>query len=267
MKIFYNLLLALALMCGTSSCVMCNNSATLGQEATINLENADVQALNKVQVAHGGIVLHLSQGPSMDIRVENPHGLGITIDANGDVLDIKGVRKNVGDFQADVYVTLPNINDITVTGSSDITTGNITSEQMTITIMGSGDVTTGSLQATSLLTLTVAGSGDIDIASASAEQVKTFIKGSGDIDINTVNATHLTTSVHGSGDVEIDNGTVTNAVLEIKSSGDIDARLNASGTVDASIQSTGNIALTGNIAHLNKAIKGSGEFTYSPTNK
>jgi len=266
MRTINTVLLMLALLCGTGACAMCGKPAAMGQEATINLENANVQAMNHVSVTRGGVHVHLTQGPQLNVKVDNPYGLGITITANGNTLDVEGVDGTIKKEQvAHVYVTLPNISDLAVMGAGDITAGNITTEQMDITVTGSGDIATGKLQVASLLKVKVTGSGDADITRAKANEVQIQVTGSGDVDIDDLNAKLLTAHIAGSGDMEIENGTVTDAQLQVKGSGDISARLTASGTVDVTQHGSGDITLRGNIAHLNKTSSGSGRVTYSPT--
>lgn len=94
-------------------------------------------------------------------------------------------------------ITMPNLEGIKISGSSDIRAQNINSDELTIEIRGSGDIE----------------------LSGRAEEVEIEIRGSGDIDARDLLAVSVEIDIRGSGDVEI--SVEENLWVNISGSGDI----------------------------------------------
>jgi len=280
MKTISTFALALALLCvvttTSSSCVKSiwraagSVVAAAGNrgEATIDLDGVRASALSGVRVTDGGVRLHLAQGSPLDIRVSNPYDLPIAIGAQGGTLLVQGISGNLTNQHADVYVTMPQVGSLAIEGSSDIMVDDLTVAQqqgdLKVTITGSGDLTAASLTARRL-TLTVTGSGDIDVAGVTAaDAAHLTVTGSGSVHVQAVTAPTLVAGVEGSGGIHVGNGNTRDATLRLAGSGTVDARLTATGTVDARQSGSGEMHLSGNIAHLNKSHSGSGNITYQP---
>jgi len=267
MKTIYKLAFALALLCVATSCVeMIKQTAASAinnrGEATIDLDNLDIDALNSVLVTDGGVRLHVAQGTSLDIQVKNPHELPIAIEANGKTLLVKGISGNLKNQHADVYVKMPRVNSLAIRGSSDIIANDLNTGDLMVIIDGSGDVDAADITARRAV-FNIEGSGDIEAANVTADDARLTVTGSGDIDVQSITAPMLATKIEGSGEIGIKQGNIHDAKLLVSGSGEIDARLNATGNVAATLDGSGEIHLTGNIPHLTRSHSGTGHITHN----
>lgn len=81
-----------------------------------------------------------------------------------------------------ITVASPEINAITINGSSDFTTSDLTSANLEISINGSGSFTANGINA-SAATAKINGSGEISIKSLKSTNTETDVNGSGEITV------------------------------------------------------------------------------------
>ncbi len=94
-------------------------------------------------------------------------------------------------------ITMPNLEGIEISGSSDLRAQGVDSDELTIDITGSGDIElTGKAKE---VEIEIRGSGDIDARDFHAVTVEIDIRGSGDVDISVEE--HLWVNISGSGDI------------------------------------------------------------------
>lgn len=178
-----------------------------------------------------------------------------------------------------ITVASPEINAITINGSSDFTTSDLTSANLEISINGSGSFTANGINA-SAATAKINGSGEISIKSLKSTNTETDINGSGDLSISDgCDCTAIVTNLNGSGDLYIQGIAATKVTASLSGSGDMrifgksdsaDLKLRRSGDLDAgnlvcrtvSAMVTGSGDLTCHATEsVNTDISGSGEIT------
>lgn len=189
-----------------------------------------------------GIKLHLSadvfiqQGPDQEVWVESYSNLidELELDVQDGVWHIETDRCIDGDDRFDIYITLPEIDYVALSGS-----GRIKGDDTLI-----GD----------LLIMRVSGSGDIDLDLV-MEDVDCKISGSGEIYLEGV-CEDLDFDVSGSG--ELSAFALQTEKADVKISGSGDAELYVSDVLDVRISGSGDMRYKGNPV-LNVNISGSGE--------
>ncbi|MBE7178373.1 MAG: DUF2807 domain-containing protein, partial [Mucilaginibacter polytrichastri] len=146
--------------------------------------------------------------------------------------------KNMGDKKMDVYVTVKDLDGLSLSGSGDVaiqgevkTAGNIN-----LALTGSGNLK-GHISAKSVES-SLTGSGDMDVAGR-AESSNVIISGSGDY-----NGKDLITRS-----------------TAVKISGSGDASVHASEQVNARISGSGDIRYAGSPKQVNKSTSGSGDIS------
>lgn len=130
---------------------------------------------------------------------------------------------------------------IRLTGHDDVTF-HVTMPQVTqITLAGSGDVTVDRVQGASFAAL-VEGSGQIEINDAAVGQADLRVTGSGDLVVSgTASETRIT--VEGSGEVDADGLSTTTGTITITGSGE--AALDVSDQAEVVITGSGDVDITG----------------------
>ena len=167
-----------------------------------------------------------------------------------------------------VTVASPEINAITINGSGDFTTSDLTSTNLEININGSGSFTANRIN-TSTATAKVNGSGEISIKSLKSTNTETDgcdctaivanLNGSGNLYIQGIAATNVTASLSGSGDMRI-LGKSDSADIKLSRSGDLDAGNLVCGTVSAKVTGSGDLTCHASES-VSTDITGSGEIT------
>ncbi len=215
---------------------------TINGNGNFRSENRHIDNITKVNVT-GGIDVFVEQGtPSVKAEGDENILRYIETRSDGDWLEIK-TRDNVNIHSSQpvkVFVTVPEIIELKVAGSGNITCNNkfSTGENMSFNITGSGSIT----------------------AFVNAPAVNASITGSGNMYIKgeTRNAD---INITGSGNYESPNLKAENAAVKISGSGD--ANLFADNNLKASILGSGGIKYSGN-AVVAENIAGSGRVTKVP---
>lgn len=174
----------------------------------------------------------------------------------------------------DVIISVPNLDNISNSGSGDIEFGGVfKAKDLLIRINGSGDLD-GEFDATNL-ELKISGSGDSDISgimglfkvtvSGSGDVVaeglkleECFIKNSGSGDLRLKGKTNdLTVSQNGSGDLNAYNFTAVNAT--ISNSGSSDMSLNVVEKLQVTLNGSGDLTYRGDPQKVDVRSNGSGD--------
>ncbi|MBO0358315.1 DUF2807 domain-containing protein [Hymenobacter sp. BT186] len=214
-----------------------------GFAATAGRETREVAAFSQVTLAGSATVILVQGSPQK-----------VVVDANDEDLThiettVSSSRLRIGTKQekgmswsnykfkgpVTVYVTVPSINALTVSGSGRMKAADgVKAKELDLNVSGSGTMELGPVQADDLKT-TVSGSGDISISGGSASRQATRISGSGN-----VQASKLRTQK-----------------CEVRISGSGNCRINATETLEASISGSGNVYVTGG-AKVSSSTAGSG---------
>jgi hypothetical protein len=135
-----------------------------------------------------------------------------------------------------VYITVPNMNYVGLSGSGDIHTEGTfdESEEVTVTVSGSGNIRFNTIAKS--IDASVSGSGDIELA-GSAQNTSISISGSGDIDAYNFQSNSCEVRVSGSGDVKVH----TTDELNVRVSGSGDVYYRGSPNLNSRISGSGNL--------------------------
>lgn len=135
----------------------------------------------------------------------------------------------------EIYVTVPEVNSLAVSGSGDIEAENEIK--------------------TRILDLSVSGSGNISFEQLVAENVKASISGSGNVHVSQGNADDLAVTVSGSGNYRGKEFEVRNVDARISGSGS--CTVHASQSLKARVSGSGNVNYAGN-PMIDTSVVGSG---------
>lgn len=178
------------------------------------------------------------------------------------------------DNKITAYVTVKDINAISVSGSGDLVSdGKIVAEEMELKVSGSGSLTI-QLDTRGELNADVSGSGDIDVK-GNCGKLESHVSGSGKVNLSSAIADLADVSVSGSGRIVMTgsakeikarisgSGKVLAADLEVarcevRISGSGDVEINVKDALDASISGSGSVHYKGNPSQVNSHSSGSG---------
>ena len=136
----------------------------------------------------------------------------------------------------EIYITVPGIDALNVSGSGDIISEEISSR---------------------IMDLMVSGSGNIEIEKLNSEQVSATVSGSGNIKINKGGvAKELKSRISGSGNIDASGFEATN--VEVQTSGSGSCSVISNGEIKARISGSGNIYYSGNPS-IDSSVSGSGK--------
>ena len=188
-------------------------------------------------------------GIAGNLQIKFGAGFSVVLEGDRDYLsDIETVVKNgkliircdnwhlFGNQHADVYITMPSIKALGVSGSGKATIeGAIKAEMLDLDVSGSGKIVAGDLNVTELNS-GISGSGDV------------IIEGSGNVQKGDF-------SISGSGSFKGDNIKITSLRVGISGSGNCSC--NVTGELRASVSGSGNVWYSGN-PRLDARTSGSG---------
>lgn len=203
-------------------------------------QNRDVSGFDKIQV-DGAYDLYITQGKEFSLRIEAEPEILEKIQT-----EVKDGRLKVGDkkhkirigfFKSKarkIYVTLPELKELCLNGSSDV--------------RGQNKFKTGDLR------LEVNGAGDVELE-LEARDVDANIRGAGDIKLKG-SADKFDISIAGSGDVSAYDLASQKTTVNISGAGD--CRVNASQELAVNIAGSGDVSYQGSPKVVTKNVSGVG---------
>lgn len=206
-------------------------------------QDRHLSGFNAVHLS-GSFDVRVTQGSIESVNVEAPADVidRIITEVEGGTLKIYTKNNNGWHWNSDnkrmiVYVSIKDVNAITLSGSGDI------------------DFQDG-LKAPSLK-LRLSGSGDIK-GRVTVKELESSIGGSGDMNISG-SADVSTVSVGGSGDFTAQNLVTGSTTVRVGGSGD--ASVNASEKIDISVGGSGDVRYTGSAKNVRTSKSGSGDVS------
>lgn len=207
-----------------------------------NRETRDVGDFDEITMKIGGTV-YVTQGNRNEVILEGREDDldELRVDVRGGELIIENRRSSSwrfwesGNIRVDVYVTVKELNAVTVSGSGDI--------------IGQNTIETDDFKAR------VSGSGDIEME-LDAKDVATSISGSGNIELSG-SASTGSLSISGSGKLLAEELKVDD--FEVKISGSGRGSITVYGELDVRISGSGSVYYGGNPKAVNSSISGSGK--------
>lgn len=186
--------------------------------------------------------LYIEQSTDYSVKIEASDNLQEIIETKvkGSTLEIdlkkgKCIKNN---HEIKVYVTLPTLNGVAISGSGDVYIPNkLESDNLDISISGSGNLWLDSLDVNNLET-SISGSGDFYLAGVdTAYSQEISISGSGEIHSFDMPVKHSDIRISGSGECEV-NATET---LKVNISGSGDIIYKGNPIVDQNISGSGSV--------------------------
>ena len=241
-RFYYFNLLAILLLFGTGCHIDDDGDISFGCErGNGNVVSSDLNLgdFHSLRVDCEADV-YLTQGSERSVRVEIDQNLLNEVDTdirNGEwEIDFDECVRNVTRF--DVFITMPDIKSLTISGSGRVVSENVIEENF--------------------LDLNIRGSGSMDIAYEGAD-LNTDISGSGDFLLEGV-AENFGVRISGSGDVRAFN--LDTEVTDINISGSGDAEVRVEESLRVRISGSGNVFYKGDPS-LDINITGSGDVVNS----
>ncbi|WP_319479584.1 head GIN domain-containing protein [uncultured Draconibacterium sp.] len=204
-------------------------------------ETRDVSSFSEISLRIPATV-HLKQGSPQSVRIEGKQSTleDIITEVNGSKLIIRFPGKSI--FQRnykpgriDIYITVPDVNGLGVSGSGDILANEIKAR---------------------IIDLAVSGSGNIEIDDLTSDKVKGAISGSGNIKIEGDGvANELSVSISGSGNCKADGFEAEDITVSTSGSGNCNVKSN--GTLKARIAGSGSVYYKGS-PRVDASVAGSG---------
>jgi hypothetical protein len=178
------------------------------------------------------------------------------------------------DRKVDVYITMPDIEGLSVSGSGDLIGENkITARNLDLNVSGSGSLALEA-DASGDVDADVSGSGRIELK-GKCRDIQSKVSGSGRVKLDLTIAERAEFGVSGSGKIqasgsarevkvgvsgsgEILGANLVTDVCDIRISGSGDVEINVNKELDANISGSGTVSYKGNPAHVNSHSSGSG---------
>lgn len=204
-------------------------------------EIRDLPPFTKISLKISGKV-YLEQGNTQKVRIvaEDETLEEIITEVKDRTLSIRfpntNMFRNWNPGKIEIYITIPGIDALTVSGSGDIFSKAINSR---------------------IIDLAVSGSGNIDIDNLSSEQVSTAISGSGNISVSGPGvAGELKARISGSGNINASEFEAEK--VDVQTSGSGNCSVMSNGEIKARISGSGNVNYSGNPA-IDSSVSGSGK--------
>jgi hypothetical protein len=191
--------------------------------------------------------VHLIQGEQQKVEIDARSSVKdeMITEVTGRTLVIRFparymINRSFDPGNIDIYITVPEINALTISGSGDILAeGSWTSRIIDLNVSGSGSIYIDNLNSERVKAV-VSGSGDVVIKDGKmAEEFSGTISGSGNIKAGSYEARYVTVKIAGSGNVNI----------------------HTNGTLNARIAGSGNVYYSGN-PNLDTSVAGSGKVIH-----
>lgn len=203
-------------------------------------EERDVPSFSKISVKIAANVF-VEQGKKQSVKIVAKSSIlnDIITEVNDRTLNIRFpvnyIFKKINPGKIDIYITVPEIDGLSLSGSGDISAKEIESR---------------------ILDLAVSGSGDINVDELTVGRVNIGISGSGNINVNKGTAKEeISVSISGSGNLEAKGFEADNVKVRIAGSGN--CRITSNGSINARIVGSGSVYYMGNPS-IDSSVAGSG---------
>lgn len=207
-------------------------------------------------------IVYITQGAEFDVHIEAQENLmgEIKTALSGSTLEIYSEHCIDEGEPVKVYVTLPTLTSIDISGSGSVFTQSvINTASLNIDISGSGSFTAVDSINADMIDMDISGSGSMQILSY-VTSVSADISGSGSVTLSGEGST-LNLEISGSGEMLTFGFLSHDAYVEISGSGDIE--LNALDLIDGEVNGSGDIYYK-NSPIINVDISGSGSLIHIP---
>ena len=200
------ILFALLITVSLSSClrdVFCIEGE--GNTITVELDVEDFTSIN----AMGAFDIYVSQGTTQKVEVQGQENIIEYLETrvSGNIWDIQLDDDHCyTDYDLTLYIQVPDIEGITVTGVADVYIEDFTDQtSLELTITGSGDVEINDFLGCETLEVKISGSGDVDCKGQfdNLNQLDIHISGSGNFSGYNAVTDYCDISISGSGHCKV----------------------------------------------------------------
>lgn len=228
--------LIIGLVCSLSL-TSCQKIINIGPEVT---EERDLKDFTDVETK-GSFNVLITQGNEYSVVLKGGKNiLGVietTVKSKQLLIKVKSGRSIPSSAEITVYITMPEVHDLEVSGSGDIELENdLITTDINLKVSGSGNIRVPYLEATNL-DAKISGSGRIEVEGGKVHRENLNIKGSGDIDAYDLMANKAKVKITGSGNVYV--YVVEHLDVEITGSGDVHYR--GDPTVETRVSGSGRV--------------------------
>ncbi len=214
----------------------------ISNSAQAKEETRDVPPFTKISLRISGTV-YLEQGDKQSVRIEaDPETLEqIITEVKDRTLNIKfpttNIFKSWNPGKIEIYITIPGVDGLTISGSGDIVSEDIKTRILDLTVSGSGNIKIKQLSAEEV-NASVSGSGNIKIEGGGvAEELKSRISGSGNIDARGFEAKNVDVQTSGSGSCSV----ISNGSIKARISGSGNVYYSGNPSIDSSVSGSGSV--------------------------
>jgi hypothetical protein len=246
-----------------------------------NRETRNVGAFTKISYRVPG-TLYLKQGSPAKVELEGSKDVlrevETEVDGNRLIIGKEGKWMNWGWSDKDritVYVTMPNIEGLSVSGSGNLIAEKITTGALDLNVSGSGSLKL-EFAASGDVEADISGSGDMDIK-GTCNNFDSDVSGSGKVNLSATILGNADFGVSGSGRIQADGtakevkagisgsgrvmaGSLAAEKCTVRISGSGDVEINVKEDLDATISGSGSVTYTGDPRRVNSHASGSGHI-------
>ena len=205
-------------------------------------EVREVSAFSKVSLRISAKV-YLTQGEKQSLRViAEPETLEeLVTEVKDRSLVIRYPNntffRNWNPGKVEIYVTVPEVEGLSVSGPGDIISESIKSRIIDFTVSGSGNIEIENLSAEKV-DAGISGSGNIRLKSGGvANELRARISGSGNVDAGGFEAQNVDVQTSGSGNCHV----ISNGALNVRVSGSGSVYYSGNPSIDSSISGSGKV--------------------------
>lgn len=206
-------------------------------------QDRDVSPFSKISLRISGKV-YLTQGEPQSVKIVAKESVidNIITEVKGDELHIRFQNKtifqrNFNPGKVEIYITVPDINGLAVSGSGDILAKNLEARILDLAVSGSGNIEIDALDSKKIKGA-ISGSGNILLGSGGvAEDLTVAISGSGNFDASGFDADEVTVSTSGSGNCKV----TSNGSIKARIAGSGNVYYNGGASIDASVAGSGRV--------------------------
>ena len=215
------------------------NSIAVPGSGQIEREERPVSSFTKVTLSGEGELI-IQQGDTEELTIEADHNLFeyLKTEVNGNELNI-GTKDGYDPRPTKpirYFVTVKNVDAVSISGSGSVTAEEFTGEKLAISISGSAEAKLAYLDVKEL-TVSISGSGKV-MASGKTDKISVKIAGSGEIRTKDLQTKEVKVSVAGSGDAEV----WATDKLDVSVAGSGDVRYKGEARVKQNVAGSGSVS-------------------------
>ncbi len=205
-------------------------------------QERDVPSFSKISLRISGN-LYLKQGEKQSVKIVAKESTleDIITEVKDRTLNIRFpsnfVFKKYDPGKIDIYVTVPEVDGLSISGSGDILAENINTRILDLAVSGSGDIKIGELSS-ERISGSISGSGNVRIEKGGvADELSVSISGSGGFDAAEYEADDVTVRISGSGNCKI----TTNGSIKARIAGSGNVYYSGNPSIDSSVAGSGKV--------------------------